>query len=181
MAQIGFYATAEDLLQIFEAIEQKEPIRYVEMGHRSSASFPEYSSVRLIPSFGVTDAEQMSGMVRYLILDKDVSVSVEQAPNRNPPRYRIYEVINPTGVELTPGGVFESGVLLAGRLATMELTDRAKELYRLVAARVKKNFKRVGAFYVGPAAYQGLEHGWRLTAATQSPTIFDLTLSDQVH
>ena len=181
MAQVGFYATGEDLLPICEAVEQKESIRYVEMGRRSESNFPEYLSAKLIPSFGTTKGDQFSWMTRYLMLDMSLPVNVEPLPNRTPPGYWVYEGINPTGVELTPAGVFAPGVLLAGRLATMGLTDRANQLYRSVANRIRKQFKKVGAFYVGPTAFQNLQCGWRLTEAIQSPSIYDLSLSNDVH
>lgn len=179
MAQIGFYATAEDLLPICEAIEQKESIRYVEMGRRSSASFPEYLSAKFIPSFGSTKGDQLSWMESYLMLDIGLPVNVEPLPNRTPPGYWVYEGINPFGIELTPAGVFEPGILLAGRLATLGLTDRSSQLYRRVASRIRKAFRKVGAYYVGPTAFGNLASGWRLTAAIQSPASYDLSLPDQ--
>jgi|ERR1700754_4780739 len=165
--QLSFFAMRDDLLPICEGVESREKIGYVEEGYRPKLDFPSFSSAALIPSLSVAKADSAVSTTRYLILDTSQKVGFEVDRIGDRDLYAVYQGVNPEGIELSPGGVFQDGILLSGRVATMGFTKRSNQLYRLYASRMKKRFTRVGAYYIGVSAYSCLERGWRLTAAVQ--------------
>lgn len=181
MPQLSFFATRDDLLPICEDVENKDPLWYVEMGHRLTLDFQAFASADLIPSLGVAKADSWVSTARYLILDNTLKVGFESKRIGDSDMVAVHQGANPEGIELTPGGVFQEGILLSGRLATLGLTKRSTQLYRLFASRIKKRFVRVGAYYVGADAYAHLEQGWRLTGAVQTPVTFDLRIPTPIH
>ena len=47
----------------------------------------------------------------------------------------------------------------------------------ILSTKIKKEFKRIGAFYVGKEAEEKLKTGWRLVTNENSPKEYDLALS----
>jgi len=88
--------------------------------------------------------------------------------------FAIDQLANPDSVTFTAGGKWDKDVLLHGRVATASDSEIAKELMKLFNLVISKQFKKVRAYWVGPAAYAFLEAGGRLTASAQSPRDFDL-------
>jgi len=176
VAQLSFFATRDDLLSICDDVESNEHLVYTEMGHRMKLDFRSYLSASSISTLGKASADSSVSTTSYLLLDKEEKVNYESRRIGERDKFAVYEGINPEGIELTPGGIYQDGILLSGRLATMGLTKRSNQLYRLFASRIKKQFVRLGAYYVGAAAYAHLEQGWRLTDAVQSPARFDLRI-----
>jgi hypothetical protein len=50
------------------------------------------------------------------------------------------------------------------------------ELFKLLSTKIKKEFKKIGTFYVGKAAEEKLKLGWRLVTNEKSPREYDLEL-----
>lgn len=91
--------------------------------------------------------------------------------------FSIDQLANPDSVTFTAGGKWDNDVLLHGRIATASDSDISKELMKLFNLVIRKQFKKVGAYWVGPAAYVFLEAGWRLTLSAHSPRDFDLIIA----
>jgi hypothetical protein len=73
------------------------------------------------------------------------------------------------------GGLWGDDILLHGRFASASKEAFSSELLQLVGSLVRKQFKKIKAFYVGQAAERMLDSGKRLTIAVQSPRTIDLS------
>ncbi|XVJ59925.1 MAG: hypothetical protein HEQ23_11200 [Tepidisphaera sp.] len=90
--------------------------------------------------------------------------------------YVLDQLHNPDTVVLTPAGMWKDDVLLHGLVSTVSDSPIAKEIMKLFAAAIKKQFVKVRSFWVGPDALALLKRGKRLTIAAQSPAEFDLKI-----
>ncbi len=65
-------------------------------------------------------------------------------------------------------------VLLYGKFGAVSSHPDSLALLRESRLEIRKRFKRIKAYYVGPQAERMLDSGMRLTLALQTPTTFDL-------
>jgi hypothetical protein len=87
--------------------------------------------------------------------------------------------MNQKSVTLKLGGIYKDAenVIVAGRVATVSEDSDSNELYKLFTTKLKKEFKKIGTFYVGRKAEEKLKMGWRLVTNEKSPKEYDLALS----
>jgi hypothetical protein len=173
-----FFATADDLLPVFDLVNRKHPLVYTLMGLHESpqprtithgANIPTLRDVLQFP-------DAMAGP-SYLVTLEGTSVKVREVPqNSGRVRYAIDQLINPDSIEFSHGGFFGSEILLYGRYATASNSEISKKLYRLFNSTIAKTFDRVKAFSVGPQAKELLCKGYRLTIGAHSPREYDLSL-----
>jgi hypothetical protein len=71
-----------------------------------------------------------------------------------------------------------SGAVIAGSLGTVSDDSRSLELYRILAARIRRKFKKVGSYYLGPRAEEMWHAGARLTYSLKAPKEYDLQRAD---
>jgi hypothetical protein len=86
----------------------------------------------------------------------------------------VYQLENPDCTTLTHGGLYSPDVLISGRIATASNTHAAKKIQSAFSNAIAKLFTRVNAFYVGPAAFELLQQGCRLTVNAAAPREYDL-------
>lgn len=181
--QTMLFAIADDLYSILEESERAFEIEYVLMGSFENNLIIRYSSFQEIPAFGYTDWSSWAGLDhRYMIIRSGVPINVEEVPQRKGGvRFIIDPMRNPDVVALCTGGIYtkKENVIIAGTV-TGSLPDLAFSVavYKFVTSRIKKKFKRIGAFYVGPKAEEKLREGSRLVTNERSPREYDLVLSD---
>ena len=84
---------------------------------------------------------------------------------------------NPQSIEIKIGGIYKENVIVAGRVATISEDSDSIELFKLLSTKLKKEFKKIGAFYVGKSAEQKLKEGWRLVTNEKLSKEYDLALS----
>lgn len=91
-------------------------------------------------------------------------------------KFAIDQMINPKSIELKVGGIYlaEEKVIIAGRVATISNGMDSNVLFKLFASKIKKSFRVIDSFYVGPLAEVRLKKGWRLVANTKLARDFDL-------
>lgn len=91
-------------------------------------------------------------------------------------KYAVDQGCNPKSIEIKLGGVFieKENVIVAGRLATISDEADSLELYKFLSTKIKRDFKRIGAFYVGKKAQERLNEGWRLVTNERLSREFDL-------
>ena len=90
------------------------------------------------------------------------------------PRYLFDQLINPDTISFTPGGIWLEDILLYGRFATASETKESIELMKIFRNLVRKNFRKLKAYYLGAEAEEMLDNGKRLTIAAQSPPEYNL-------
>jgi hypothetical protein len=104
----------------------------------------------------------------------DLRVLKPAAVEYSGPRCCIDQLCNPDSVTVTPAGRFGDVAVLYGRVATAYNDGVGRVLMKRFQAAVRKEFTRVGAYWLGPRAMEWLRAGKRLTIALQSPPQFDL-------
>jgi hypothetical protein len=94
-------------------------------------------------------------------------------------KFTVDQLNNPKSIELKIGGIYKdkNNVIVAGRIATVSADEVSNELFKLFSLKMKKEFKRIGTFYVGRKAEEKLSLGWRLVTNEKSPKEYDLALS----
>ena len=175
-----FFALKEDLLPVLEIIERDYPLKYVRMGNFLKEEFADESFLRGadIPHLGRATAESASSSQAFLVTERDLPINVRFLKTATGiERCLIDQLINPDTVTFLPGGLWKQDVLLYGRVATVSDTLIAKELMKRFQGPIRKQFTKIGMFWVGSRALELLRAGMRLTGAEQSPREYDLRLA----
>jgi hypothetical protein len=175
MKQIHFYAVADDLLPVLEAVEQVKPIKYSKTGHYETSKVESLTSSAVIPNLGKASSEAAIGCTSYLVSDLKTEIKSDPFVMKTGARmFSIDQLLNQDTVLLTPAGEWSDDIVLYGRVATVSNSPPAQELMKLFRSALKKNFKKVKAYYIGPKALSLFQSGYRLTISAQSPPEFDL-------
>jgi hypothetical protein len=174
--QRHFFATAEDLLVVFERVEAKWSLTYTLTGLFSSPASTSVRSGPAIPTlFAQAPAPGAIAGHTYLVTPATETVLVREVPQQaGGTLYAIDQLANPRSVTLTPGGFYPPDAHLSGRVATASDDETSTRLYRAFATAVGKLFRRVNAFYFGPQAEASRLRRIRLTSDVRSPTEYDL-------
>ena len=178
MAQRHFFALTDDLLQVFDRVEQKHQLAYTLSGMFASPAFRSYAAGASLPALGAEVEASSINCATYLVNPATEPVQVRAVAQREgATKYAIDQSANPNAIALTLGGLHSSGALISGRVATASITVVAKTLQSAFSRAIAAQFTRVNAFYVGPGALALLQRGGRLTHSVSSPPEYDLALS----
>jgi hypothetical protein len=174
--QRQFFATADDLLPVFERVESYYELAYTLTGLLKSPQLSTVYSGAAIPTLR-SPAPHPNAICcpQYLVTSTHTTVQIQPAPqNAGGTRYAVDQLANPDSVTIQHGGIFGADVLLCGRIATASSTPFALQLHRAFAAAISKHFSRIQGYYVGSHAAILLRQGWRLTIGADSPPEFNL-------
>lgn len=173
--QIHFFSTEEDITSLLAEVEHAGELFYHPMlvTNRGDAPPPIAGGLN-IPGLGTADRDTSIACLSYLVSCGGGAIHVRSIAGGG---YVIDQLVNPETIVLTPGGRWGTQTLLAGRIATVSGTPDAQRLMQRVSKVIRKRFKKIKAFYVGPCALEFLQHGGRLTMSASSPREFDLQLS----
>lgn len=165
-----FFATADDLLPIFNAVERRNRLVYTLMGLHESPELSAYHAGRDIATLrDVRHAPNTSVGPAYLVTLVGAHVVVRIVPQRNGSiRHAVDQLLNPDSITFEHGGFLSPEILLNGRVGTVSDSAVAKKLCRAFYAAIAKEFIRVNAFWVGPQAHDLLLKGCRLTMGADS-------------
>ena len=171
-----FFATADDLLPIFEAVERKHRLMYTLCGLFASNQVASASSGASIPTLrSPAPHESAIACPQYLVTAAGCQVAIREVrQDRGGVRYAIDQLTNSDSIVFQPGGLYPPNILLNGRAGSVSDSPFSTQVYRAFTSAIGKAFQRVNAFYVGPQAYELWRQGHRLTQAVQSPPEYDL-------
>lgn len=177
--QLMFFAVLEDIEPVIKDIESSIDIRYYNAGLQlfDSESIPAYDSILDIPNIGITFSGDWNRIDNYLVIKKKEQLIVRKIPQRTGEiKFSVDQMNNLKSIELKLGGIYQEkeNVIVAGRIATISEDEESKELYNLFSTKIRKEFKIIGAFYVGKKAKEKLMLGWRLVTNEKSPREYDL-------
>lgn len=175
-----FFATIEDVENSIRYIESMIDIQYSKTGLQDSKNIPTYKSLFDAPSIGVTFSGDWNRIDNFLITKKTTSLNIRKVNQRTGgTKYTVDQMDNPKSIEMKLGGIYKEkeNVLVAGRISTISEDSDSNELYKLFVNILKKEFKKIGSFYVGKIAEEKLKMGWRLVTNEKSPKEYDLTIS----
>lgn len=177
--QTMFFAIENDLFHVLETCEQRFNLEYILMGSFESKEIVRYRSFVEIPNFGFTDWSSWAGLDhRYLMIPKGAFVDFEEVPQRKgSTRFIIDPMKNPDVVALCTGGIYtkKDNVIIAGAITgSRPEFEFSAAVYKVASSKIKREFQRIGNFYVGPRAAEKLKEGWRLVTNEKSPIEYDL-------
>jgi len=171
-----FYATAEDLISVFEQVEATHSLQYALCGHSENPEVKFYYSGLQLPTLREPLANESAVCgPAYLVSQRDAEIRTRELSPFNGGRcFAVDQLYNEDTIVLWNGGLYGQRILLYGRVDTASNTKIACRLQRAFTYAIKKLFSRIQAYYVGPNAEHLLDLGYRLTLAEQTPTDFDL-------
>jgi hypothetical protein len=172
-----FFAVLEDIEQILKNIETTIEVHYYKTGLMDSKNIPNYSSIFDTPKIGVALSGDWNKIDNYLVMKKETLLNIETVPQRaGGIKFAVDQLNNQNSVTLKLGGIYNDAenVIVAGRVATISDYEDSNELYKLFSTKIKKEFKKIGTFYVGKKAEEKLKMGWRLVTNEKSPNEYDL-------
>lgn len=169
------YAVKDDWLDLCAAVEGARSVSYVPYGPDTTPDFTEYRSAAELPDVGRATRDSSLGCDAYLIAPAGHTFRVREVrANDGRSYFYLDQLLNPETVELTFGGEWEPGVLIAGKIGTASDHPDSRALFAQFRRETTKRFTRVGAYWVGERALRLLEDGWRFTQAVQMPRGYDL-------
>ena len=176
---IHFFATKRDLEAILALVESQRHIKYTEAGMFDTPETTTFASGVQIPNLGLAPSGDHNLEPFWLITDANVKVEMEVVPQRRGgTRYGIDPGLNPESVVIWPGGVFKDSCVIAGQIGTSMINPTSMELLNLFARAIRRQFKRIKSFFVGPEAEQLLDAGYRLTHGVKTARECDLSRDD---
>lgn len=178
--QTMFFTVLDDIDRMLRDIEASINIRYYRTGLFDNKSIPVYNSIFDTPNVGITFSGDWNRIDNYLIMKKATPISIREVLQRTgETRFAIDQLNNPKSIEVKLGGIFQEkeNVLVAGRVGTTSANEDSNELYKLFTTKLKKEFRKVGTFYIGKETEEKLKAGWRLVTNEKLPKEYDLTLS----
>ncbi|HLW65304.1 MAG TPA: hypothetical protein VKS79_08295 [Gemmataceae bacterium] len=174
--QRHFFATADDLIPVFERAEKKQPLVYTLAGLFDSTELIHANSGADLPSLHQpAPHEGAIGCPHYVVVPRELSVQIREVPQRaGGIKYAVDQLINPDSIIVSHGGLREPNALLSGNVGTCTGSKISVSLYRSFSYAIGKQFVRVRSFWVGPEAYRLFMNGWRLTTDVDRPREYDL-------
>ena len=176
--QTSFFAIYEDVKILFNEIEFDIEVNYFDAGLFNSKSVGSYHSILDIKNLGFVVQGDWNRIDRYLAMNLATTLKIRDVPQRNGEiMYAVDQLSNPKSIEIKVGGVLQSheNVIVAGRVSTVGGDNDSDILYSLFSKKIKKQFSRIGNFYVGKNAEQKLKDGWRLVTNVNLQREYDLT------
>lgn len=175
--QCLFFITKPDVEVLLREVENTFEIEYYLMGLFDKQSTIHYSSIFNDPEVGFASFGDWNHIDRYLMLPKNIQLNIRNVPQKKGGiKYAIDQMTNPKSLEIKLGGVYKEKdkVIIGGRIGTVSVDPFSLELYNFFSKKIKKEFKKIGSFYVGKDAEDKLDDGWRLVTSIGSPKEYDL-------
>lgn len=175
-----FFALLEDIENIIQDFESVNKIQYYQIGMFDSKKIPAYNSATEFPNVGYTFSGDWNRIDDYLIIKDTTPLNIDEVPQRTGGiKFAVDQGNNPKSIEFKIGGIYKAkeNVIVAGRVATISEEPDSLAFFKFLSSKIKKEFKKIGTFYVGKSAEKKLKEGWRLVTNEKSPKEYDLTLS----
>jgi len=163
-----FFSTRSDLIKMMSIVEKRIPIEYVLMGTFESEVIKRENTISKFSQLGYTRYRNWISLDnRYMVVPLNENVKCRTVVQRNGLCHYIIDLSsNPTGVELSTGGIYENAenVLIAGRIAVFtDFSRNAIQNYNEILKAMKECFIKKNNVYVSQEAMLLLNRGWRLT------------------
>lgn len=175
-----FFSTKTDIIKMMAIVERRIPIEYVLMGAFDSEVIRRESTISKFTKLGHTDyGNWISLDNRYMVLPLNNEVKYRAVRQKKDGSYHYITDLssNPTGVELSTGGIYANAenVLIAGRIAAF--TDSSREsmqIYKEILNAMDGCFTKMNRVFVSQEALFLKDNGWRLTCNYNAPCEYDL-------
>jgi hypothetical protein len=162
--QLLIYATEHDIQVVMAEVNLLKPLLFVQMGLFNNAE-----------PIVLEDAYGLLSHNNYLVCEEKYNVRVRTVPQRKGGiKFGIDPMENINTVVLRLGGSVENKRLISGDVSTTFTEKPAKEIFNLIAIAIRRSFKRIQSYHVGPEALELFDKGVRLTPTAKSPENYDL-------
>lgn len=174
--QTFFFATLKDIEPMLREFESCFSITYFELGMFDYADeIVQHSSVFDIPQVGKAKAGDWNNDRRMLVTKAEDILITRAVPQRKGGiKYTFDMAINSSSIYLQLGGLWMDNIIVAGKVAIINKNEFPAKMYKHLSHTIKKEFKRIGSFYVGSEAEEKMCKGWRLVTSIGSPKEYDL-------
>jgi hypothetical protein len=139
-----------------------------------------YNSILELPNLSMTKfGSWISLDNRFMLVPKNSDIKVREIPQKKGGiKYAIDPMHNPINIELSTGGIYIliENVLVAGRIGITSDCTFSNDIFNSLSKKIKKEFEKIGTFYVGKDAEEKLHQGWRLVTNHKSPKEYDLSI-----
>ena len=172
-----FFVVLSDIEPILKKVETSVGISYFKMGMFDDRNVPHYPSIFDAPNIGLTLSGDWNRIDSYLVIPAGTLLEIRDIPQRaGGIRYAVDQSANKRSIELKLGGIYkgEENILVAGRIGTISESEFSLNTFKLFSSLIRKEFKKIGTFYVGKVAEEKLRTGWRLVTNDKSPKEYDL-------
>ncbi len=179
--QTMFHIFKEDIFQIIKEVETEFDVKYCRRGLFDSKEIVTYKSLIDDPYAGYARSGDWNDLDAYLVIPNDAKLHIRSVPQRKGGiKYAVDQLENPKSVEIKLGGIYKEKdqVNVAGRIGTVSDNPFSKAIYKSFSSKIKKKFRKVGSFYIGPKADEKLKDGWRLVTNEKMSKDFDLPLAN---
>lgn len=180
MKRVFFFATPADIVPVLSRFEANAPLKFVEMGNLTTPNRAIYLESSQIPDPGIATHETGGQSKAYLVSHRDTKNNMHSFVGRQGERrWTVENGDNEESAILTMAGLWKTGTLLPGSMATLHEKPVAQQLMKWFQSALKaESFTKVDVWWLGPEALDMLKAGKRLTTtAEQSPPAYDLKLS----
>ena len=169
-----FFLTKADIVKMMTVVERKIPIKYTLLGAFKQETIRRENTISNFSKLGHTGyANWISLDNRYMVLPLNNEVKYRIVKQRNDSFHYIVDLAsNPTGVELSTGGIYDNAenVLIAGRVAVFtDSSIEAMQIYKEILRAMNKCFTKKHNIFVSQEVLSLLEDGWRLTCNYNAP------------
>lgn len=177
--RLSFYSTRADLERALSNAEKNSSIYYVCCRSKSEEKlFKIFKSCSDIDDFSVSKGGSLTLDDSYLIFTSDIQPVIESMTKTDgTQRLLLDQKLNPHSVRFSPGGIFKENVaLIAGEISSFGDSEKALELFKVLSKSIKKNSKRVNAYWLGEDAMKHFSSGMRLTPDVAWPEFQNLSV-----
>lgn len=173
--QVSFFATKSDLESLLRAIESSRKLVFVKTGLFDSPSIEPIYSLLTVSDLGCMNVGDQNQSACYLAASREINIVVRPVPQRRGGvKYAVDQLANPLTIYFRTGGSFGEGILIAGHMGVASDNPFSIELFQLFYKEARRQFSKIQSSYVGKEAVELFDKGWRLTAYSKSPTLYDL-------
>jgi hypothetical protein len=172
---VRFFATRNDHLAMLREATAGRSLHFFPAGVFDDQPAP-FDDAAQIPVLGMARKGDQVHEDRYLVLPAAEPVQRREIHlNVGGTRIAIDQLANPKSVIFCAGGEWDGGsTIISGDVGTVSDDPSGKALWLAFAKPIKKKWRRVKAYYVGPEALAVLRGGGRLTTSIRSPALYDL-------
>jgi hypothetical protein len=167
---LNLFSVGEDLAVVLEEVETEGKLVYARTGLFADSAGRLFCSQRELPGVGTSTGAGASEEDSFLVVDAGVIVQSRAVPQSSGGVLHAFDqMLNPTSVVLKPGGLHDEACLVAGELSTISEREESIKLYDRLARRIRREYRRVRSFWVGPGAFRVLLDPIRKGPAAMTP------------
>ena len=169
--RFSFYADRKDLIQVITSIESMHKLSYVKSGFVPSKDAAIFSSL-ITADLGIAPFGTDVLNPNYIVVKDGIDITTRAV--RGGAQYEVSLLTNPKAINFYPGGNFGNDYIIYGEVITNGTEPEAVELFKIFSSTMKKQFTRIGGFYIGKFAEGLMDRGGRLTQSIDSPKECDI-------